>query len=77
MSNKNHNFHLPSPIKKILKCHYTLGGFKNPIFLKYLTINGVAPSVILIRTGANSLCTAYAATKVPVFAASLLDASLS
>lgn len=28
------------------------------------TINGVAPNVMLIRTGANTLCIAYAITNV-------------
>ena len=35
-----------------------------PLALNALTMNGVADSVIEILTGANTLCTAYATTKV-------------
>lgn len=43
---------------------YLLFVFKKPLDRKYRTINGVAPRVMLIRTGANTLCTAYAITKL-------------
>ena len=38
-------------------------------FLKYLTINGVENKVIDIRTGAKTLCTAYAMIKLLAFSA--------
>lgn len=47
--------------------------FKNPIFLKYLTIKGVALKVIAIRNGAKHLCTVYAMTNVPALDAVILD----
>lgn len=41
-------------LKYVLKIYFILA-FKNPLDRKYRTINGVAPRVILIRTGANTL----------------------
>lgn len=44
---------------------------KSPVFLRCLTISGTDTSVMLIRTGAKSLWTAYAKTNVLVPAAIL------
>lgn len=40
------------------------GGLRIPIRRKYPTMNGVQLNVMPIRTGANTLWTAYAITKV-------------
>lgn len=50
---------------KWIKFHdFGTGAFRNPIFLRYRTMNGVAVSVQAIRTGAKTLWTAYATTNV-------------
>ena len=55
---------VPSKMYDFIHCGLTLGGFRNPIFRKWRTINGVQVSVVAILTGAKTLWTAYAMTKV-------------
>lgn len=58
-------------ISNFLNAYFAVGGFRMPRLRRYRTIRGVAPNVMLILTGANTLWIAYAITNVPAPAAAL------